>query len=85
MKMKTQVFWDFCRLVNNYRRFGRMFCFNLEGICNSLALQMEGTISYGKSLTTFQDTGRHDLEAFSLHQHLCENLGSRKPGNVEKT
>jgi hypothetical protein len=85
--MKTQVFWDttVCRLVNNYRRYGGMFCLNLQGICNSLTLQMEATLSYEKSLTIFQATGHRNLEAFNLHQHHCEDLGLHKPGNVEKT
>lgn len=62
-----------------------MFCLNLQGICNYLTLQMEATISYEKSLTIFQATGRRNLEVFNLHQHLCEDLGLHKPDNVEKT
>jgi hypothetical protein len=46
---------------------------------------MEATHSYEKSLTIFQATGCRNLEAFNLHQHLCEDLGLHKPGNVEKT
>jgi hypothetical protein len=85
--METQVFWDttLCRLVNNHRRFGGMFSLNLQGICNSLILQMEATLSYEESLTIFQATGCRNLEAFNLHQHPCKDLGLHKPGNVEKT
>jgi hypothetical protein len=46
---------------------------------------MEAILWYEKSLTIFQATGRRNLEAFNLHQHLCEDLGLHELGNVEKT
>jgi hypothetical protein len=85
--VKIQVFWDItmCRLVNSYPRLGGICFLSLQGFCSSLTLQMEATHPYEKSVTTFKATWRHNLEAVNLHQHCCENLGSRKLGNVETT